>query len=77
MQMLTNMTKYYSKIACNTFTCYFMFEINIFSKQKGSPNIEMSLKYFRPVCIFRPNQPFGPFNFRPNVWDSLFLKSLR
>ena len=30
MQTLTNMAKYYSKMACNTFTFYFMFEIYIF-----------------------------------------------
>jgi hypothetical protein len=60
------MAKYYFTIACNTFTFYFMLEIYIFTKN-GHQILKFLQNIFRPVCIFWPNQPFGPFNFRPNL----------
>jgi hypothetical protein len=64
MQIHTNMPRNCSKMACNTFTNYFMFEIYIFTKN-GRQWLKFRWNIFRPVWVFRPNQPFGPFSFRP------------
>jgi hypothetical protein len=50
MQIHTNMARHYSKMACNTFTFYFMFEKYIFTK-----NGQISLKYFSAKKISAEN----------------------
>jgi hypothetical protein len=49
------MAKYYSKIACNTFTFYIKFEIYIFTK-----NGQISVKYFSASLHFSAQSTIRP-----------------